>query len=145
MRRVDLMIAAFFWFEFPSGKQYRRRMPRPYEDLKVWQAAHQLNLDISAASRGFPRHERFELTSQLRRAARSVPTNLVEGHGLFGSRYFLKHVRIAQGSLAEVDYLLLNARDEGYLKTDDWKGLSERVWGLRAGLVALAKSLEKAA
>jgi four helix bundle protein len=64
---------------------------------------------------------------------------------LFGSRSFLRHVRIAQGSLAEVDYLLLNARDEGYLKAEDWKALSERVWGLRAGLVALAKSLEKAA
>jgi four helix bundle protein len=120
-------------------------MPRPYEDLKVWQAAHQLNLDISAVTRGFPRHERFELTSQLRRAVRSVPANLVEGHGLFGTRNFLRHVRIAQGSLAEVDYLLRNARDEGYLKHGEWEGLPERVWGLRAGLIALSKSLEKAA
>ena len=118
---------------------------RPYEELRVWQLSHQLNLDVSAVSRAFPRHERFELTSQLRRAVRSVPANLVEGHGQYGPKVFLRHVRIAQGSLAEVDYLLMNARDEGYLKTETWEELADRVWRLRGLLIALAKGLDRAA
>ena len=118
---------------------------RPYEELKVWQLAHRLNLDVSALSRSFPRHERFELTSQLRRAVRSVPSNLAEGHGQFGPRVFLRHVRIAQGSLAEVDYLLMNARDEGYTKHETWQEFADRIWNLRAQLIALARSLDRAA
>jgi len=58
----------------------------PYESLKVWQLSHQLALDIVAATRRFPREERFELTSQLRRAALSVPCNIVEGKARFGRR-----------------------------------------------------------
>jgi len=58
---------------------------------------------------------------------------------------FLRHVRIAQGSLAEVDYLLMNARDEGYVKREVWEKFAERVWDLRAMLIALARSLERAA
>ena len=118
---------------------------RPYEELKVWELSHRLNLDVSAISRTFPRHERFELTSQLRRAVRSVPANLVEGHGQYGPKVFLRHVRIAQGSLAEVDYLLMNARDEGYLKAEVWEELASRVWAVRGLLIALAKSLDRAA
>ena len=117
-------------------------MNRPYQDLEVWRRAHQLNLDVSTLTRSFPRHERFELTSQLRRAARSVPTNIVEGHDQFGPRPFLRHVRIALGSLAEVDYLLLNARDEGYLEQQKWVELADRVWALRGLMLKLAKSLE---
>ena len=117
-------------------------MRRPYEELDVWQRAHRLNLDIASLTRGFPRHERFELVSQLRRAARSVPSNLVEGHDQFGPRTFLRHVRIALGSLAEVDYLLLNARDEAYLELERWEELSDRVWQLRGKMIRLAKNLE---
>ena len=136
---------AYFWFDRRGGEAYPHRMhPRPYEELKVWQLAHQLNLDVSALSRTFPRHERFELTGQLRRAVRSVPTNFAEGHQ-YGPRVFLRHVRIAQGSLAEVDYLLMNARDEGYVKREVWEKFAERVWDLRAMLIALARSLERAA
>jgi four helix bundle protein len=119
--------------------------PRPYEELKVWQLAHRLNLDVSALTRSFPRHERFELTSQLRRAVRSVPTNLVEGHGQYGPRNFLRHVRIAQGSLAEVDYLLMNARDEDYVSREEWQEFANRIWRIRGLLIALAKGLDKAA
>jgi len=58
---------------------------------------------------------------------------------------FLRYVRIAQGSLAEVDYLLMNARDEGYVKREVWEKLADRVWDLRAMLIALARSLDRAA
>lgn len=71
-----------------------------------------------------------------------MPTNIVEGHDQFGPRPFLRHVRIALGSLAEVDYLLLNARDEGYLDQLGWAELSGQAWALRGMMLRLAKSLE---
>jgi four helix bundle protein len=94
-----------------------------YTDLVAWKACHRLALAVVAATNAFPRHERFELTSQLRRAALSAPTNLVEGHVRFGPREFLRFVRIAAGSLAEVDYLLLFARENDYLTADRYESL----------------------
>ena len=86
-----------------------------YASLKAWQAAHRLATEVLRIARGFPPHERYELTSQLRRAALSVPTNIVEGHARYGEREFLRYARMAAGSLAEVDYLLLLARELTYL------------------------------
>ncbi len=63
----------------------------------------------------FPHEERFELTSQLRRAATSVSANVAEGCGRFGAAEFARGLSIAMGSLAEVDALLALARDVGYL------------------------------
>jgi len=71
-----------------------------FTDLKVWQRSHALVLELYRLSARFPDYERFGLTSQLRRAAASVPTN------------------IAEGSLAETQYLLLLSRDLGYLPAD---------------------------
>ncbi|MCH7490695.1 MAG: four helix bundle protein [Gemmatimonadetes bacterium] len=86
-----------------------------YRDLKAWQVAHELALEVSRLVEAFPRHERFELTSQLRRASLSVPTNLAEGQARYGPREALRFARIAAGSLAEVDYLLFFAKEKGYL------------------------------
>ena len=94
-----------------------------YTTLRAWQAAHRLALEIAQVTRRFPRQERFELTAQLRRAALSAPANLAEGQGRFGPREALRHVRIAAGSLAEVDYLLLFAKDCGYLDAEAYDRL----------------------
>ena len=94
-----------------------------YRDLKAWQVAHQLTVAVDEATRHFPKHERFELTSQLRRAALWAPTNLVEGRARFGSAEYLRFVRIAAASLAEVDYLLLRAHEQGYLAKSDYEKL----------------------
>lgn len=95
----------------------------PYQSLKARQASHRFAHAVMDATRTFPREERFELTTQLRRAALSAPTNLVEGRFRFGSREFLRFVRIAAGSLGEADYLLLYARECGYVKGDDYDRL----------------------
>jgi four helix bundle protein len=112
-----------------------------YRSLVAWQVAHELALEIGRVIRKFPPSERFELTSQLRRAALSVPTNLAEGRGTFGSRSFLRYVRIAASSLAEVDYLLLYSRDMGYLPAEPYDRLCQLrartaflVWRLAKGL-----------
>jgi len=118
--------------------------PRPYETLVAWKRAHALGLRINALCRRLPSYERFELASQLRRAARSVPANLVEGRGAFGPGIYLRHVQVALGSLAEVDYFLLCARDEGYIKAEECEELATEGWQIRGLMVRLAAALRKA-
>lgn len=115
--------------------------PRPYESLHVWRQAHRLALDVDLACLNLPFTERFELSSQLRRAARSVPANLVEGQGAGGPRIFSRHVQVALGSVCELDYHLLFARDRGYLAADLCERLRDQAWAVRGLLLRLARSL----
>ena len=91
---------------------------QPYTELKVWQRSHALVLEVYRLSATFPQAERFGLTSQIRRAATSVPTNIAEGSRRRSSQDFAHFLNIAEGSLAEVDYHLLLARDLGYVGDD---------------------------
>ena len=116
-----------------------------YEELKVWQLSHQFALDARRLTLRFPREERYELTSQLRPALLSVPTNLVEGNGLWGVRNYLRHVRIAIGSLQEAEYLFRYARDASYVDEESFKELSDRLAHIRILLHRLAKALNRAA
>lgn len=103
-----------------SGGGYRGlgvylRVMKPYERLEAWRQAHRLALVAYEATERFPRNELFGLTSQIRRAALSVPTNIAEGSAKRGRREFGRYLDIALGSLAELSYLLLFARDRGLL------------------------------
>ena len=113
-----------------------------YTRLRAWNVAHQLAREVSKAAKTFPREERYELTSQLRRAALSVPTNIVEGRARYGTREFLRYVRRAISSLAEVEYLLLYARDEGYLDEAPYAQLLDRCKHASTLIARLARSLE---
>ncbi|HET7040128.1 MAG TPA: four helix bundle protein [Gemmatimonadales bacterium] len=90
-----------------------------FTSLEAWKAAHTLAVEVTRATMSFPSHERFELASQLRRAALSVPTNIVEGRARFGRREYLRFVRIALASVAEVEYLLYFAREMQYLSQEE--------------------------
>ncbi len=94
-----------------------------YQDLLVWQKAHKLVLQIYRLSRKFPASELYGLTSQLRRAAVSVPANIVEGFVRKGDKEFARFLVIAQGSLAEVGYLLLLSRDWNYVSPAEYARL----------------------
>jgi len=82
-----------------------------FRDLKVWQKAHQLVLEVYRLTDGFPKSEQFGLTSQLRRAAASIAANIVEGRGSGSETMFKRHLRISLGSAFEVEYFLLLAGD----------------------------------
>jgi len=88
---------------------------RGHRDLIAWQKAMQLVTDIYRASRGFPKDEIYGLTSQLRRSAVSVPSNLAEGHGRTSRPDFHRFIAQARGSLLEVETQLEIARNLGYL------------------------------
>ena len=115
-----------------------------FRDLEVWQRAHALTLGVYSASRSFPGAERFGLTSQLRRAASSIPTNIAEGKSRSGSKPFAAFVDIAAGSAAEVDYLLLLAHDLGYLSSARLEALQSEAMRIRRMLGGLLTRLRSA-
>lgn len=89
-----------------------------FQDLKVWQRSHALVLGIYRLTNAFPVSERFGITSQLRRAAVSVPTNIAEGTKRLGNQDFVRFINIAEGSLAETEYLVTLSRDLAYLSAE---------------------------
>ena len=91
---------------------------KSFRELVVWQKAHALVLSTYAASAAFPKHEMFGLTSQLRRAAVSVPANIAEGFKRRGQADKIRFLNIAAASLEEVRYYLLLAQDLQYARTE---------------------------
>lgn len=87
-----------------------------YRDLKVWQKSMDLVTDICRHSKRFPKDELYGLTSQLRRAAVSVPSNLAEGHGRSGKREFHEFIANARGSILELQTQIEIAHRLGYLE-----------------------------
>jgi len=112
-----------------------------YRRLKVWQKAHLLVLDVYSATREFPAEERFGLTSQVRRSAASVPTNIAEGCGRNGSGELLRFLDIAMGSACETEYQLLLARELGYIDPILSDCFAERVGEVKRMLGALIHKL----
>ncbi len=89
-----------------------------FTDLKVWQRSHALVLRLYQLTSELPAEERFGLVTQLRRAAVSVPTNIAEGSERQGSQDYARFLNIAEGSLVEIEYLVMLCRDRGYLAVD---------------------------
>lgn len=92
----------------------QRQPARNFQDLIVWQKAHQLVLSIYRISKGFPREEIYGLTSQFRRAAISVPANIAEGFKKKGRLDKVRFMNVAQGSLEECRYYLILSSDLEY-------------------------------
>jgi four helix bundle protein len=111
------------------------------EELDVFKLAHEMVLDVYQITKRFPDDERFGLTSQMRRAAYSVPSNLAEGANRISRKEYRHFVGIARGSAAELNYQLLLSKDLGYLDSDEYvrvRSIYDRVAQM---LNALAKSL----
>lgn len=114
---------------------------RKHKQLLVWQDAVTLVEVIYRLTASFPDHERFGLTSQIRRAAISVPSNIAEGVARATLPDYLRFLAIARGSLSELDTQLVIAERLGYLRvTPEIAELVERVFGLLNGLI---RSIEK--
>jgi len=114
---------------------------RDFRELKVWQKAHRWTLDVYRHTQTFPPQERYGLTSQLRRAAVSVPSNIAEGCGRDSERDFGRFLSIAAGSASEAEYQLLLARDLSYLKDDPHRSLHDQVNEVKRMLNSLIRKL----
>ena len=114
-----------------------------FKDLLIWQEAHQLTLKIYESSKGFPKEETFGITSQLRRAAVSIPCNIAEGCGRYTPKDFANFLQIALGSTNETDYLTLLAKDLKYLSEDQYSDVQERLNKVRAMNINLIDKVRK--
>lgn len=94
-----------------------------YRDLLVWQRAMALAAACYRETRTFPREEAFGLTAQIRRAAASIPANIAEGHGRESTGVYIQFLRVAQGSLKELETHILLSVDVGFLAQDVSDGL----------------------
>ncbi|MDX1968981.1 MAG: four helix bundle protein [Planctomycetaceae bacterium] len=112
-----------------------------HRDLVVWQKAVELSIACYAATKGFPRDERFGLTSQLQRAAVSVAANIAEGRGRGTTNGFLNFLWIATGSLTELDTHIVIARRLDYLNEQQYRELESRVEEVGRMLTGLRRSL----
>ena len=116
-----------------------------YKDLKVWEKAHFFTLEVYKESKPFPKEELYTLTSQLRRAASSIPANIAEGCGKNSKNDFANFLNIALGSANEADYFLLLARDLDYLSEDPYGRLNHLVNEVKAMLISLINKVRVSA
>ncbi|MBL7158905.1 four helix bundle protein [Candidatus Microgenomates bacterium] len=129
------------------GRQKRnqkiREEERGFRKLRVWQEAHELVKMVYRETKKFPKQELFCLTSQLRRAAISVPANVVEGYAYRSDKKLLQHLHIADGSLAEVEYYLILAEDLGFVGKEDYLELEEQRRKIGAYLTKFIKAIKQ--
>ncbi len=114
---------------------------RDWKKYTVWQLAHQFVLEIYKETLNFPKEEDYNISSQLRRASSSIPTNIVEGAGRDSEAEFNRFLIIAQGSANEVQYLLLLAKDLGYLNLNKYDKLEDEIDKIKRMLYKLSKRL----
>ena len=117
-------------------------MLKNYKELKVWQKSYQLCLEMYKATKTFPKNEGFGLTSQMRRAALSIPSNIAEGYGRKTTPEYLRFLYIAYGSTCELETQLLLSGDLGYLNKEKVSELQRDIGEVERMLKALIKSLE---
>jgi four helix bundle protein len=109
--------------------------------LKVWEKSHQLALSVYKATKEFPKEELYGLTSQIRRASMSIPTNIVEGCGRNMDKEFARFLQIAMGSASETEYQLILAQDLEFLPQESYEQLHNDVEEVKRMLASLLKTL----
>jgi four helix bundle protein len=114
-----------------------------YKDLIVWQKSIQLVTDIYALTKTFPSDERYGMVSQLNRAVISVPSNIAEGWGRELSKNYLQFLRVSQGSLMEVETMILISKNLGYINETNFKELNKKIEEVGKILQGLIKSVQQ--
>jgi four helix bundle protein len=111
-------------------------MMRDFRSLDVWLKSHQLTLVIYKNIPAFPKAEQYGLTSQVCRAAVSIPTNIAEGCGRGSNAELSRFMQIAMGSASELEYELLLANELGWLPSESYQQLNEQVLEVKRMLAA---------
>ena len=119
-------------------------MSASYRDLRVWQQAMKLAVEIYRATEKFPRHEQYGLTSQIRRAAVSIASNIAEGKGRRTDREFSQFLYQARGSLLEVETQILLSQELQYLSEPEAAALLKGATSVGRSLAGLINSLRPA-
>ena len=117
---------------------------KDFRRLTVWEKAHALTLRVYSATAAFPREEIYGVTSRLRRSSSSVAANIAEGCGRKGNSEFHRFLNIAAGSLVEVEYFLLLARDLNFIPTDSYETLQKDVLEVERMPASLLRKVDRA-
>lgn len=116
-----------------------------FKKLAVWQAAHELVLELYQVTSALPASEKYGITSQVRRAAVSIPANIAEGCGKLGDREFARYLSISLGSATEVEYYLILMRDLNLVTHETSCRVQFRVQRVQAMLASLNRKVRRAA
>jgi four helix bundle protein len=116
---------------------------RPHERLEVWERAVEFVVRVYKITENFPREEKFGLTSQIRRAAVSVPANIAEGAARQSSKEFSYFLSNAQGSVSELATEILIARRLGYLNEQTYQIEDDELTSIGLMILGLAKSVKR--
>ncbi len=115
-----------------------------YRDLKVWIKAHHMVICIYKTTSAFPKEEQYALTSQIRRAAVSIPSNIAEGCGRNTNIDFAKFLNIALGSANEIDYQLFLSKELLYIPESAYLSLQQQIGEIKAMLISLIQKIRDA-
>src|SRR5215467_9956429 len=114
---------------------------KDFRELRVWGKAHEMALGCYRLTAEFPRTELFGLTSQIRRCASSIPANIAEGCGRLGNAELHRFLKIACGSVSELEYHFLLALDLAYLPKPDYDSARDELLNLKRMLVAFTRKV----
>ena len=114
---------------------------KDFRQLKVWEKAHHLTLALYHVTTAFPREEMYGLTSQMRRAASSIPSNIAEGCGREGDAELSRFCTIARSSASELEYQLLLARDLKLIQPNEYEQLAQQTIEIKRMLTVLVQKL----
>jgi four helix bundle protein len=114
-----------------------------YKELNVWQKAYQLCLSVYKATKHFPKDEKYGLTSQIRRSAISIPSNIAEGYGRKTTLEYVRFLYIAYGSLCELETQTMISGDLDYVVKARFQELIIAIGNVERMLKAMIKALEK--
>lgn len=116
---------------------------KPHKRLDVWKKAIDLTVDIYRLTESFPKTEVYGLTSQMRRAAVSIPSNIGEGAGRQTKKEFINYLHMGQGSLSELDTQLVIAERLGYIVGEKYLQLGNEFETISKMITGLIKSLKR--
>ncbi|CAN1514043.1 TIGR02436, four helix bundle protein [Flavobacteriaceae bacterium] len=114
---------------------------RDFKKYEIWQLSHAFTLRIYSSTSLFPKDEIYGITSQIRRASSSIPTNISEGCGRNSDKEFNQYLNIALGSASETEYLIILSRDLNYIDTETFEILEKEINTIKSKIYKLKQIL----
>jgi len=125
-----------------NPKNIMTQLVRSHLDLKIWINSRELVGELYRITKQFPAEERFDLTSQMRRAVISIPSNIAEGAARGGTKEFIRFLYIASGSFSELETQLLLSVDLGYCSEYEVDDFREKISRIRRQIFATIRQLQ---